>query len=451
MNPNDITSEFKLSYKPRDQFLPFHSRSSRFSAMVCHRRAGKTVSCIGELVIRALYTTKKRAKFAYCGPYRQQAKEVAWEYLKEFTEGIRRGNPRESDLRVTLHNGATITLYGADNPDALRGLYFDGIVLDEYGDCRPSLWGEVVLPTLLDRKGWAVFIGTPKGKNHFYQMVQRAQSEDNWYYLKLKASQSGLLDDEALSEARAEMTDAQYEQEMECSFEAAVQGAYYASLLAKMELNEQIGDFPYDPLEEVYVSADLGYTDSTAFWFWQLSETGPILIDYEEYDGQSLDFYFELLDGKPYKYQRIYLPHDSKAKSLQTGRSTIEQFVDHGYPCKVVPKLSVQHGIDAVRLLLPQCKIDQANCYSGIEAVRAYSRSFNEKLQSYSDHPRHDWASNGSDSLRYFALVTELNKSPTESDEELEKPLLSKPEYSLNDLWDAKKDQDDWRNSIIRI
>ena len=440
--------ELELGYTPRTQFVPFHQRSSRFGTMVCHRRAGKTVACIGELVIRAMYTKKKRAEFSYVGPFRAQAKKVAWAYLKDFTEGLRKGPPRESDLSVTFHNGATITIYGADNPDSLRGLFFDGIVLDEYGDMRPSIWGEIVLPTLLDRKGWAIFIGTPKGKNHFYHMVQRAKKEESWFEFTLKASESGLLDEEALAIARAEMSEDQYEQEMQCSFEAAVKGSYYSEMITKLEQVGRIGHFPFDPDEKVYVSADLGYTDSTAFWFWQITVDGPVLIDYEEYSGKTLEFYFELLDGKHYDYEKIYLPHDSKAKSLQTGRSTVEQFLDHGYPCMVVPKLSIQHGIDAARLLMPQCRIDKVKCYSGIEALRAYSRSWNEKLQQFSDKPRHDWASNGSDSFRYFALVTATGKTPLEVQEEID--MESPYEYCLEDLYEARK-EGDWRSGILRI
>jgi len=186
--------ELALQYEPREAFIPFHQRSQRFGLMVCHRRAGKTVSCINELVLRASYTNKKKAKYAYVGPFRKQARDVAWEYLKEATEGIRKGPPRESDLQVRLHNDAVISIYGADNPDSIRGLYFDGIILDEFGDMRPTLWGEVILPTLLDRRGWSVFIGTPKGKNHFYKMKQRAETEDNWYHMVLRASDSGLID-----------------------------------------------------------------------------------------------------------------------------------------------------------------------------------------------------------------------------------------------------------------
>jgi len=444
----DGVHEQSLSYEPREAFIPFHRRGQRFGLMVCHRRAGKTVSCVNELIIRALLTKKKKAKYAYVGPFRQQAKEVAWEYLKDGSEGIRKGPPRESDLRIRLHNDATITIYGADNPDSLRGLYFDGIILDEYGDMRPTLWGEVILPTLLDRRGWACFIGTPKGKNHFYKMYQRAIVEDNWFSLILKASESGLISDEDLLEARAEMTEDQYQQEMECSFEAAVPGTYYANVIAKMDGTPNMGKFAYNPDLEVYAAADLGFSDSTAFWFWQVDEQGPVIIDYEEHDGQPLSFYFDMLQGKGYEYDSIWLPHDAKAANLQTGRSTIEQFLENGFPCKMVPKLKIQHGVDAARKILPMCRFDEERCYKGIEALRAYRRKFNEKTQQYSDSPLHDWASNGADAFRYFSLVT-TEELQIEQIAEV-KPINAAPQYRLDELW-ADKEADNWRDSIIRL
>lgn len=435
-----------VDYEPRNAFVPFHQRNERWAAMCCHRRAGKTVSCIYELIIRALYTKKKRAKFAYVGPFRQQAKEIAWEYLKEGTKGIRKGSPRESDLKITLPNDATIQLYGADNPDSLRGLYFDGVVMDEYGDCRPSIWGEIILPTLLDRDGWAVFIGTMRGKNHFYKILERAKAETGWHHMVLKASESGILSEASLQQARMEMTDEQWAQEMECDPDAAVQGTYYSNLIAALEREGKMGDFPPDPNELVHVSADLGYTDSTAFWFWQIDKEGPILIDYYEADGQELEHYFKMLKEKPYEYADIWLPHDAKATSLQTGRSTVEQFLQSGFPCKVVPKLAVQHGIDAARLLIPQCRFNKNTCYSGIEALRAYRRSFNEKTQQYSNQPLHDWASNGSDAFRYFSLVTETEKTMPLA---AKSAVIEQVPYTLNDLW--ADNEDNWRNSIIRL
>ena len=441
--------QLSIDYTPRDAFIEFHQRNTRFAAMCCHRRAGKTVACIGDLITRAVYTQKPKAQYAYVGPFRQQAKEIAWEYLKAMSEEVRKGAPRESDLRITLLNGSKITIYGADNPDSLRGLYFDGMVVDEYGDCRPSLWGDVLLPTLLDRKGWAVFIGTMRGKNHFFETLEKARETNSWYYKVLKASESGLLGEEDLAEARAEMSEAQYAQEMECDPDAAVQGTYYANILSKMQGDERIGDYLHDPDEMVFVSADLGYTDSTAFWFWQLDKDGPILIDYEEADSESLEFYFDMLKNKPYDYAEFYLPHDAKAKSLQTGRSTVEQFLDQGFNCQVVPKLAVQHGIDAGRLILPQCRIDQRSCRRGIEVLRAYRRSFNEKTRQYSNNPLHNWASNGSDAFRYFALVTKTEKTALEVEKEHE-DLIKPPEYTLDELF-AARDDDNWQQDILRL
>ena len=133
-------SEIELAYEPREQFLPLHSRQQRWACLVVHRRGGKTVATINEMIARASYTNKKNARYAYIAPFYRQAKDVAWVYLKEFG-GDAIVKIRESELRVELFNGSWITLYGADNPDALRGLYLDGAVLDEYGDSRPSLWG----------------------------------------------------------------------------------------------------------------------------------------------------------------------------------------------------------------------------------------------------------------------------------------------------------------------
>lgn len=444
-----MSNVIRIDYTPRPQFIDFHSRSARFSSLVCHRRAGKTVACINDIVAKALRTPKKNARYAYVAPFYRQAKDVAWEYLKDATKEIA-VKTRNSELRVELPNGAWITLYGADNPDALRGLYFDGVILDEFGDCRPSLWAEVILPTLMDRKGWAVFIGTPKGKNHFYHMNERAKTSDAWFQMTLKASESGLLDEDDLAEMRAQMTEDQYLQEMECSFEAAVRGTYYADLIAKKEEQGHMAKHPWDPSLPVYVATDLGFTDSTAMWFWQLAPDGARMIDYEEADGKPLVYYFDLLSEKGYEYDTIWLPHDAVAKSLQTGRSTIEQFLNAGFPCKIVPKLAVQHGIDAVRKVLPNVHFDVEACFDGIEALRAYRRSYNEVTKQFSKTPVHDWASNGADAFRYFALVTQEHLQIAEDKGNIPKPLLQPPEYTLNQLFEDR-DNGNWRKNILRI
>lgn len=430
-----------FDYEPRPQFESLHQRKERWACMVCHRRAGKTVAAIHELVVRGLHTNKKNARFAYIAPFYRQAKDVAWVYLKEATKAFA-SKIRESALRVELPNGAWITLYGADNPDALRGLYLDGVVLDEYGDARPSLWGQVVLPTLADRRGWALFIGTPKGKNHFFRIYQRSQNESGWYSLTLKASESGILSDRDLLDMQQQMSEEEWEQEMECNFTAAIRGTYYAAIIAKMELEKKIAPeiVRYDPARPVKVAADLGRSDSTAFWFWQEMPHGIAVIDYFEDQGKHLDHYIEMLHKKNYRYEEIWLPHDAVAKTLATKRSTIEQMLDAGFPCRKVPKLAVQHGIDAARKILPRCVIDQRACFAGIEALRAYSRKYNELTKSFSDEPKHDWASDGADAFRYLALVCkeliEVSNNNAISD------IDSTPRYpfSLEDLF-AERDR----------
>jgi len=420
--------------------------------MVCHRRAGKTVACVNDLVMRALYTKKQNARFAYVAPFRQQAKEIAWTYLKDSTEGIRDGSPRESELRVKLHNGAWVTLYGADNPDGLRGLYFDGLILDEYGDMKPSLMGEVILPTLADRNGWLAIIGTSKGRNQFFAAARRAEMDKEWYYKMLRASQSGILNKADLLELENQMSPEEYAQELECSFDAAVKGTYYASQVNEAEAQGRVVmDTLYDPEQKVSVSADIGYSDSCAWWFWQPRPDGYAVIDYYEKQGKDLTHYATMLHSKGYDIQTLWLPHDAKARTLQTGRSTVEQLLhphalapdlyDPKYrmPIRIVPKLQVQQGIDAVRLILPKCYFDKKTTFPGLEALRSYQRQWIEHNQTFSDKPLHNWASNAADAFRYMSLVCQSSKGQS-AESHLNRPSrLSpeslKPRITLDKLW----------------
>jgi hypothetical protein len=416
-----MSNEVTFAYDPRDLFLDFHLRSERWALMIVHRRGGKTVACVADLILKAVRTQKTNARFGYVAPFRQQAKEIAWQYLKDMTEGLRSEPPRESELRVKLYNGAWVTLYGADNPDSLRGMYFDGIVLDEYGDMKPSLMGEVVLPALTDRKGWLVIIGTPKGRNQFHAAAVNAELSDEWFFRRAPASETGLIPDDDLAELRAQQTPEEYQQEMECSFDAAVKGTYYAQLINAAENDGRVvnpKEFElYDDHQKVNVVADLGYSDSSAWWFWQSRPDGFAMIDFYSASGKDLKHYLSMLHSKKYAIDTIWLPHDAKAKTLQTGLSTVEQILrphnllpdiyppDARLPVRLVPKLSVQHGIDAVRMVLPLCYFDRVACFEGLEALRSYRRKWNETTQSFADKPMHDWASDPADAFRYFALV----------------------------------------------
>lgn len=441
----------RVNYQPRQAFRAFHARATRFACMVCHRRAGKTVASINEIVARAIYCRKKRPRYAYVAPLLKQGKKIAWEYLKEYTTGLEKKKPSESELTVILrHNDAEISIYGADNPDGFRGQYFDGVVLDEYGDMSPSVWGKVLLPTLADRRGWAVFIGTFQGKNHFYRIFRRSQGFDlkdgedaqyfrtNWFNLLLKASDSGILSPEDLAIQRSEMDEEEYRQEYECDPNAVVKGTYYAKILAQLEDKGQIyADVSHDPDQPVEVIFDLGYTDSTAAWFWQKRPGGIAIIDYLEADSQPLSYYFNELDSRPYNYRTVWLPHDARAKSLQTGRSTVEQFLGQNYPVRIAPKLDLQDGISAARKVLLQCYFSPKT-EDGIEALRAYKRIFNDQKESFSDTPDHDWSSHGADAFRYLALVA--HGMPL-GDEDEKKIVVATPKMCLEELFEFRERQ----------
>lgn len=393
------------------------------------------MACVHELLIRALYSKKHNAKYAYIAPFRSQAKQIAWKYLQEAVEGIAT-EVRESDLSVKLPNGAVIALYGSDNPNSLRGNFFDGVILDEFADCRPSLWAEVILPTLADRKGWGVVCGTPKGKgNQFYVFAEAAKERDNWFHMELRASESGILDEEELEGMRLQMSEAQYNQELEVSFTAALLGTYYSKLINEVEKEGRINnDVNYDPNFQVSVSADIGYSDSTVLFFFQERPDGLAIIDCEEGHGQPLSYYFELLENKPYEYDNIWLPHDARAKTLQTGKSTVEQFLERKLPVHIVPQLSVQHGIDAVRMVLPYCWFNKDPTKMAIEALRTYRRKYDEMTKAFADKPHHDWCSDFADSFRYMALVANKKRLKPPEPVTSKDRIMAFPTFTLDQL-----------------
>ena len=413
--------EARVEYEPRPLFIPFHQRPSRWSCMVVHRRAGKTVACINDLIAKALYTPKKDARYAYIAPFYRQAKEIAWNYLKEFAKEVIQGRPRESELRIHLLNGSWITLYGADNPDALRGIYLDGVVLDEFGDMRPSLWGQVILPTLIDRTGWAVFIGTPKGKNQFYRIHRRSISSPDWYDLLAPASHTHIIPPAELDEMHAQMSDEDYAQEMECSFEAALRGAILASYVHTADMDGRIGEYTYDPSMPVHIAGDIGRRDATAMWFWQDRPDGIAVLHYEEHAQLDPEKFHTIFTSLPFNgnYGTLWLPHDAKARTFATGRSALEQFLDLNYNARIVPRLSISDGITASRLMLRQAYFNTSpirgltsKVEEGLDALRSYRYEYNEAKDVYSDVPRHDWASNGADGWRYLSIVARQGYKP---------------------------------------
>ncbi len=316
------------------------------------------------------------------------------------------GPPNESELRVSLVSGSTIRLYGADNPDRLRGLGFDGAIIDEYADMRPSLWAEVIRPTLADRKGWAVFIGTPKGRVGLYDIFHGKGEWKNmeFFRLMLKASETGIIDSGELLDLRAGLTEDAYSQEMECSFEAAIKGSVYGKLMAQARKDGRVCSVPYDPSVLVHTSWDLAIGDPTAIWFVQNVGRETRLIDYYESSGTDVAHYAGVLKQKPYTYGSHILPHDAEPKEFTSGKSVKEVLQDLGIrPLEVQPVARVEDGINAARLRIPMCWFDEAKCARGIEALEQYRYEFDEKLGTLKAKPLHDWASHAADAFRYMA------------------------------------------------
>jgi len=395
----------EIDYKPRDQIRAFHNRKERFAIIVAHRRFGKTVAAINDLIRSCFEIDRPNVRVAYIAPYLSQAKAVAWDYALEFTRDIPEIKVNHSELRIDFLNGARFRLFGADNYNAMRGLYFDAVVLDEMADFPASAWSNVIRPALADRRGSATFISTPKGKNEFWELWHEAQDDPNWFTAMLKASDTSILDQEELDEARRTMGDDRYEQEFECSFEAAIQGAFYAKEMKQATEDGRITRVPYDRAASVITAWDLGIGDSTAIWFAQFVGQEIRIVDYYESSGVGLDHYAKVLLDKEYHYEQHILPHDVQVKELGTGKSRLETLDALGIRnIEIAPKLSVEDGIQAARTMIPKCWFDDENCTRGVEALRQYRRDFDEKLKTWRGGPLHDWTSHGADAFRYLAV-----------------------------------------------
>lgn len=394
-----------IPYTPRSQFIDFHARTQRWACIVAHRRAGKTVACINELVRAALTSTKPDPRFAYLAPYYTQAKDVAWNYLKKFAGVIPGVETNESELRVDFPNGGRVRLYGADNYDRLRGLYLDGVVLDEPADMDPRAWPEVIRPALSDRQGWATFIGTPKGRNAFWEVWDAAGSEPNWFRAMLRASETGLVAQSELEDAKKAMTPEQYEQEYECSFEAAILGAYYGKSIADAERIGRITSVPVVEGLPVHTAWDLGVSDSTSIWFFQVNGGELRIVDFYENHGQPLAHYVAELKARGYTYGTDFVPHDAKVRSLETGRTRVETLQGMGRTLKLVPAHTVMDGINAARVSFSSMWFDADKCKFGLEALRQYRTEYDEKTKAYKNTPKHDWTSHAADAFRYLAMA----------------------------------------------
>ena len=429
-----------IPYRPRSFQAEIHSlmASHRFGVLVCHRRFGKTVLSVNHLIKGALTCKKQRPRWGYIAPTYTQGKSTSFDYFKHYADPVPGRTVNQSELRVDFPNGGQTRIYGGDNADSLRGLYFDGVVLDEYGLHGANTFSGVVGPTLVDRGGSALFLGTPNGKNQFWEIAEHAKAEEaagnsEWFYREFKATETGLLDEGYLKAARAVMTEDEYAQEFLCSFEASVKGSIYGKEIAAARAAGRVCNVPYDPALPVDTDWDLGIGDAMAIWFSQSLRSGEVrLIDYHEASGEGFPYYVNILNQKGYVYGSHWAPHDIQVRELGSGKSRLDVAHGFGLKFKVTPRITgregveVEEGIAAARLLFPRCWFDEVKTKPGLEALSNYRRDYNERLSEFKATPVHDWSSHGADAIRGLAV---RHKTPVAA------TVSTTPSYRPSSVW----------------
>ena len=395
-----------IPYKPRAQQALVHKELDkyRYAVLCCHRRFGKTVMVLNHLIRAALTNKNHNPRLAYIAPTYKQAKSIAWDYLKYYTKNIPGTKYNESELRCDFVNGARITLLSSENFDSIRGIYLDMVAIDEVAQVSQGLIDEVVTPALSDRKGKMFLIGTPKGMNNiFYDYYLKSQSDDKWYLYKAKASETKIVEKDELDAALAVMGEAKYQQEFECSFVGNIQGSIYGDLVDDLDDAKRIGGVPYNPAHLVHTAWDLGYTDACSIIFFQQVNHNIHIIDYYENEKEALPHYAEVLKEKEYIYGNHYAGHDVEQTHFSSGYSRREVAANYGIRFRVAPRINLEDGIHAVKMILPRCKIDSDKCSDLLIALRHYHRKYNDKERVYKIKPVHDFSSHPMDALRYLA------------------------------------------------
>lgn len=392
--------------------MPFHERPKRWAVLVVHRRAGKTVSAINDLIKGALTCPHPSPRFAYVAPTYSQAKDVAWGYLKRYTEPIAGRVVSEGELHVTMSGDRRVRLYGADNYDRMRGIYLDGCVVDEPADMAPEAWTDVISPALSDRRGWCVWIGTPKGRDAFYRLWRDAASDPNWFTMLLPASQSGVLPPEELKDAKHRMRSSKgaYEREYECSFDTPVAGSIYGDLLTALRGAGRVLSFEWDRSAPVFAAWDLGFNDATSVWLFQIVGRDINWIWHTRQQGKNAAQMAIILNETEIPIATHYTPHDVESKHATTGTNYRMEMTKAGLRNIVtVPRpVWIWPGINALRNIIPRSVFRIPQCALGIEALEAYHSKDTTDGSVVVQEPIHDWSSHDADAARIAAEALEL-------------------------------------------
>jgi phage terminase large subunit len=413
--------QIQVPYLPRPHFRAMHASAVRWTFLCAHRRAGKTVALANHSIRAAGRNGRKwpPPRYGYVGPSFEQAKDLVWAYLKQYTENIPGVRYLEGELACILPTGAVIKLYGgAAAYERMRGMYFDGIVLDEYPLLNPAVFSTVVRPCLADYHGWAVVSGTSNGDDHFNQLRLKVENDPRWSTFIIPLSATG---EDALSHAEAleltqDMSPEEYAREMECSFDAPIEGSYYGEILNTLSLQGRIASVPVDLSQPVITAWDLGIHDFCCIWLYQICGKEIHFIDYIQDNGKGLDHYAHELRARAhkggFKFKAHCLPHDVEAREISTGQSR-RQFLTEQLdePIVTAPFAPPEDGIAAARGLLGLSWFDAVKCKKGLSMLRGYRRN---KMGNPVHGP--EPYSHGADAYRTFAcafhLVGGLNASP---------------------------------------
>ena len=406
---------FFTNYSPRPFQYDLHLALKRYNVIVSHRRFGKSIFAVNHMIDHLLMNNYPLPRYAFIAPTYQMAKRIIWDNLKRYADKIPGVTFNEADMRADFEgNKGRIMLLSAENYESLKGIYLDGVVLDEHAQMSPSVWTEAIRPTLIDRKGWAIFTSTPKGQNQFYELYQYAKNsgDPDWYQDVFPVSRTRLIDQGELDSLKRTMSEEEYAQEFECDFTAGLAHAYFSKELKKADVEGRIKDIPYDPMIPVDTYWDLGMSDATAVTFVQSTRFEHRIIDYYETHGEGLDKIIPHIKNKyPYNYDEWVLPHDVQVRDLSTGKARLQMFHNMGVrKTRVVPRVGEKlDSINAARVIFQKCYFDKKKTELLIKSLTNYQKKFDDKNQVYLKTPLHNWASNAADSFQCFAMGVREN------------------------------------------
>ena len=398
-------------FTPREYQLPvLNALDSGIKRAVCvwHRRAGKDKTALNYMIKRMW--EQKGVYYYFCPTY-TQGKKIIWDgidkdgmrFIDHFPKSIIL-KKNEAEMKIVVRNGSLFQIVGTDRYDTIVGTNPIGVVFSEYSLQNPLAW-EYIRPILTENQGWAMFLYTPRGHNHGYDMHNMAKLASNWFHEVLTIEETRVITkEEVLKEIDEGMDSDLAQQEYYCSFEGAMVGSYFGKELGEILSTGRILNLPYHQDLKVHTAWDLGVGDATAIWFFQTHLSELRLIDYYEASGEGLNHYLGVLQDKKYIYGQHYAPHDIKVRELSTGKSRLEIARGLGINFHVIPNMPLEEGIDTVRRTLKRCWFDNEKTKQGRDALMQYHKEYDEVRKSFRQKPYHDWSSHAADAFRMLCL-----------------------------------------------